>query len=126
MWIRTASPKDIEAIYEILQISWHAAYDDLIGQEAVETITADWYDPMQIAQEINHQKAEYIVADDGEKIYGVAHALSGSVETNPDMVLIRQLCVRPSHQSPGDAIVRRVRELFSGGAPFSSAYIREE
>jgi len=101
MWLRTASPNDIEAIYAILRESWHEAYDDLIGRAAVETITADWYDPMQLAQEINQPEAEYIVADDGTKLYGVAYALSGAVAAKPDAVLIRQLCVRPSHQNQG-------------------------
>jgi len=101
MWLRTASPHDIEAIYEILRASWHASYDDLIGREAVETITADWYDPMKLVQEMGQSQAEYIVADDGAHLYGVAHALSGAVPENPDTVLIRQLCVHPSHQNQG-------------------------
>jgi len=101
MWLRTASPKDVPAIYEILRESWYAAYDDLIGHTAVETITADWFDPLQLAQEINQPEAEYIVADDGKNLYGVAHALSGTIPKNPDMVMIRQLCVRRCHQNQG-------------------------
>jgi len=101
MWLRTASPGDIEAIYEILRQSWHASYDDLIGREAVDTITADWYDPMKLVQEMGQSQAEYIVADDGARLYGVAYALSGTLPKQPDTVLIRQLCVRPSHQNQG-------------------------
>jgi len=101
IWLRTAGPNDIEAIHHILQASWHAAYDALIGRAAVDAITSDWYDPLRLAEEINHRQAEYIVADDGTSLYGVAHALSGAVESDPDTVLIRQLCVRPSHQNQG-------------------------
>jgi len=101
IWIRTASINDIEAIHALLQASWHASYDDLIGAETVTTIVSDWYDPMQIAQDINQPEAEYIVADDGVTLYGVAHALSGILTDNPDTVLIHQLCVSPLHQCQG-------------------------
>jgi len=101
MWIRTASPDDIEAIGHILQASWHAAYDELIGHAAVDAITRDWYDPMHLAQEMMQPESEYIVADDGVQLYGVAHALSGALPTKPDIVVIRQLCVHPSHQNQG-------------------------
>jgi len=101
MWLRTASPKDVQAIDAILRESWHAAYDDLIGHTAVETITADWFDPMQLVQDMGKPESEYIVGDDGTDLHGVAHALSGVDPKNPDTVLIQQLCVRPSHQNQG-------------------------
>jgi len=101
IWIRTAVARDCQAIHAILQASWHEAYDDLIGKEAVATITADWYDPVRLVQEMSEPQAEYIVADDGTELFGVAHALSGAVPGSPDSVLIRQLCVHPSHQNQG-------------------------
>jgi len=93
--------KDVQAIHTLLQASWHAAYDDLIGHQVVETITSDWYDPMRWVQEMGKPQAEYIVADDGSTLYGVAYALSGGVPDSPDTVLIRQLCVHPAHQNQG-------------------------
>ena len=39
--IRPARPEDAEAIRETALASWHAAYDDLLGERTVEEIVEE-------------------------------------------------------------------------------------
>ncbi|AQS41590.1 MAG: Acetyltransferase [Candidatus Tokpelaia hoelldobleri] len=96
MWLRTASRGDIAAIHRLLVETWHAAYDDVLGREAVNQLTAQWHSADRVGQYLTQPLSEYVVADDGKAICGVAYAVQCG-----DTVFLHQLYVRPEQQNQG-------------------------
>ena len=101
MWLRTATKNDIESIRELLFETWHATYDDLIGKDIVDKIIAKWHSADSLKKYLTRPSSEYIVADDGDEVQGVAYAMQGGVKGAPETVLIQQLYVRPKYQGQG-------------------------
>lgn len=47
--VRAARPDDARVIVRIARQSWHAAYDDIIGADAVDESIDEWYDEDRLA-----------------------------------------------------------------------------
>lgn len=58
--VRPARPGDAEAISAVAGASWHAAYDDTVGPEAVEKDVAEWYDPADLRQRAREARHFYV------------------------------------------------------------------
>ncbi|MHC5306899.1 GNAT family N-acetyltransferase [Bartonella sp. LJL80] len=101
MWIRTASKDDINAIHDLLVETWHATYDDLIGREEVEKMTAQFHAPELLKKYLSRPSSEYVVADDGETLHGVAYAVQGAVKGDSEIAVLFQLYVKPESQRQG-------------------------
>jgi len=41
--VRQATVDDVWAVHEIARESWHAAYDDVLGPETVDSVVNEWY-----------------------------------------------------------------------------------
>lgn len=98
MFIRTASERDLQAVRALLVETWHATYDDIYGAERVTDITDDWHSLESLRQQQQRPNAEFLVADDGSQLGGMAYAVSDAKGTT---VLLRQLYVRPAFQGRG-------------------------
>lgn len=98
MYVRTASKRDLDAIRALLGETWHATYDPIYGAERVAAITADWHSSASLQAQLERPRSEFLVADDGEAIGGMAYA---SADESGGTVLLHQLYVRPSHQGRG-------------------------
>ncbi|WP_132058122.1 GNAT family N-acetyltransferase [Halorussus amylolyticus] len=61
--IRDATPDDARAIRRIARASWHAAYDDILGEEAVDSVVDDWYGVEGLRESISRDDARFLVAD---------------------------------------------------------------
>ena len=76
--IRPATAADAEAIQRVARDSWHAAYDEQLGEDRVEAVVSSWFDP------------ERVVADDVEPderplfVATVDGSVVGFVEAVPD------------------------------------------
>jgi ribosomal protein S18 acetylase RimI-like enzyme len=98
MFIRTASRRDLPAIRALLVETWHATYDAIYGPERVTEITNEWHSIKALGDRLELPNGEFLVADDGKAIHGVAFA---ATERDGKVVLLRQLYVRPGSQGKG-------------------------
>lgn len=102
MFVRTASQRDLDAIRGLLGETWHATYDAIYGAERVAAITADWHSPASLRAQLDRPHSEFLVADDGDVIGGMAYA---SADESGRTVMLHQLYVRPSHQGRGIGVM---------------------
>ncbi|MCF6322561.1 MAG: GNAT family N-acetyltransferase [Rhizobiaceae bacterium] len=72
MWVRTASRRDIAAISKLLGEVWHSTYDGIYGPERVTEITSKWHNVNALEKQLTRPASEFLVADDGEVIAGMA------------------------------------------------------
>lgn len=97
-FVRSASPRDLPAIREVLAETWRATYAQFYGAAKVEEIIANWHSEAAIKANLARPDGEFLVADDGTMIGGVAFA-SHSGATGA--VSLHQLYVRPECQGLG-------------------------
>ncbi|THF58372.1 GNAT family N-acetyltransferase [Ollibium composti] len=96
MFVRTAGERDLEAIRALLVETWHATYDTIYGAAKVTEITGEWHSLARLKTRLVEPNSEFLVADDGEALAGVAFARAESKS-----VKLHQLYVRPAMQGRG-------------------------
>ena len=110
MWIRTASEQDLETVSNLLRRVWHDTYDGFYGVDEVEAITREWHSVSQLAQNLKAPHSEFLIADDGERIAGMAFASQIDDKT----VQLHQLYVDMQAQGrgAGSLLLEEVEECF--------------
>ncbi len=110
MWIRSAGERDLTQIQSLLVETWHDTYDGLYGVEKVDAITADWHAVPKLKERLNRPQSEFVVADNGEAILGVAFASTKDGRA----VHLHQLYVRPAAQGQGvgAALLAEIEDCF--------------
>ena len=98
MFVRTAGERDLAAIRALLVETWHATYDAIYGAKRVTEITDDWHSIASLKTRLTRPNSEFLVADDGKRIGGMAFA---AATTDPKIVLLNQLYVLPASQRQG-------------------------
>ncbi|TPN48758.1 MULTISPECIES: GNAT family N-acetyltransferase [unclassified Mesorhizobium] len=98
MFVRTAGNRDLAAIRALLVETWHATYDAIYGVERVTAITEEWHSIAALKARLTKPNSEFLVADDGKRIGGVAFAESVD---GGDLVVLKQLYVLPTLQGRG-------------------------
>ena len=98
-FIRTATRQDVEAISQLLRTTWHHTYDAMWGPEQVEKVTRSWHSAQALMRNMNRPSGEFLVADNGEMIAGVAFAAASEKESRA--VILYQLYVLPEFQRCG-------------------------
>lgn len=98
MFVRTAGRKDVEAIRDLLARTWLDTYEPLHGAEVVRRLTSAWHSPSALERQVDRPDSEFLVADDGERIGGVAFASSAE---EGKLVTVHQLYVLPELQGRG-------------------------
>jgi ribosomal protein S18 acetylase RimI-like enzyme len=98
MFVRTAGERDLKAVRDLLVETWHATYDDIYGVEKVNQITGEWHSLAALRARIDKPRSEFVLADDGRAIAGMAFA---SVVDGGKTVMLHQLYVRPAMQGRG-------------------------
>ena len=96
MFVRTAGPRDLDAVRALLVETWHDTYDAIYGRERVDQITDDWHSIPALQARLEKPRSEFVLADDGETIAGMAFATGDG-----DTVTLHQLYVRPGMQGRG-------------------------
>ncbi len=61
--LRPARPSDAAAVRRVARRSWHAAYDDIIGADAVDDTIDEWYDPDRLRESTREPTHEFFVAE---------------------------------------------------------------
>ena len=98
MFVRTAGERDLAALRALLVETWHATYDGVYGADRVTGITNDWHSLPSLKAQLERPYSEFLVADDGREIGGMAFATSGA---DGKTVSLHQLYVRPGCQGRG-------------------------
>jgi ribosomal protein S18 acetylase RimI-like enzyme len=98
MYVRTASGKDLAAIRALLVDTWHATYDGIYGAVRVAEITERWHSLPALRDRLSQPNSEFLVADNGKAISGVAFA---SFDEEAKTVMLHQLYVRPEQHGHG-------------------------
>jgi ribosomal protein S18 acetylase RimI-like enzyme len=97
MWVRTASKRDLATVSELLGKVWHATYGDIYGAGRVSEITAEWHSLAALEKQLKAPNSEFLLADDGTAIAGMAYA----AQISATEVKLHQLYVLPGHQGRG-------------------------
>lgn len=98
MFVRTAGERDLDAVRALLVETWHATYDEIYGAQRVTEITDDWHSIASLKARLSRPNSEFLVADDGKAIGGMAYA---AATNDPKLVMLHQLYVHPSFQRAG-------------------------
>jgi GNAT superfamily N-acetyltransferase len=98
MFVRTASERDLDLIKALLAETWHATYDAIYGVERVNAITAEWHSIASLKARLTRPNSEFLVADDGKQITGMAFA---AATNDAGVVMLHQLYVWPQMQGKG-------------------------
>lgn len=95
-FIRTASQRDIEPVRALLATTWHATYDAIYGADKVKELIAAWHSPQAMKDRIEKKGGEFLVADNGRQIGGMAYASMSAKMSKT--ALLHQLYVAPEFQ----------------------------
>lgn len=97
VFIRSAHERDLSQVSKLLGETWHATYDAIYGVERVAEITADWHSISALKVNLAKPNSEFILADSGDRILGMAYASMLNGETT----MLHQLYVSPDGQGSG-------------------------
>ncbi len=92
-FVRTASTRDTAAVRDLLVASWRDTYARLDNQERVEKIIEEWHSPTAVSERITRPDGEFLVADNGSKLGGMAFATL--VDDADGTVTLHELYVHP-------------------------------
>lgn len=129
--IRPAKPSDASAVQEVARASWHAAYDDFLGADAVDEMIDEWYGLDDLRDGIEREDHVFVVADAAEDTTGgidpdrdVGADVSGFAHVGPSAEReawnLFRLYVTPAFWGDGigTALLDQVeREMKDRGAP---------
>lgn len=98
-FVRSAGNGDLEKVSVLLGRSWHATYDDLYGVDKVSALTGSWHSVAALKALLAKPGSEFVVADDGKRIGGMAYA--AMLKDEPDVSMLHQLYVEPELTGQG-------------------------
>ncbi len=100
-FVRSATARDMAAVSQLLAETWHATYDGIYGAERVSEITASWHNEAALRGRLGQPDSEFLVADDGTRLGGMAFARTASDDRT--LLVLHQLYVHPDAQGQGSA-----------------------
>lgn len=109
MEIRRAQPEDAQGVRRVAEASWHTAYDEILGEETIDTMLDEWYEVESIKSGIERDVAPMFVCIDDGTIVGFAQGVA-SDEPHADSLLSR-IYVHPDEWGGGYGS-RLLEELF--------------
>lgn len=96
--IRPAQVHDVPAIQQVARESWHAAYDGVLGPEAVEKMIEQWYAEDALERSVTDEDQPFVVAVDGDELVGFANATR---EPESGTWHLARIYVDPEHWGEG-------------------------
>ncbi|UVK45114.1 GNAT family N-acetyltransferase [Mesorhizobium sp. AR07] len=111
MFVRTAGERDLAAVRALLVETWHATYDAIYGASEVTEITDEWHSIASLRSRLTRPNSEFLVADDGKRIGGMAYA---AATADAKIILLNQLYVLPACQRRGigQALLEEIEASF--------------
>lgn len=99
MHVRPATTGDVPVVRSIARETWHAAYDDVLGPEAVDAQVDEWYAPGAVEAWVEDDAVHAVVAEvDGEV---VGYATGTASDDGPADAVVPAIYVRPAHWGAG-------------------------
>lgn len=110
-FIRTASRRDLPAVRALLVETWHDTYDSIHGAARVSEITDTWHSLEALEARLGQPNSEFVIADNGSAIAGMAYAVSGE---EGRALHLQQLYVLPARQRMGigTALLAEIEDCF--------------
>lgn len=115
-YIRSAMDGDLKAVQALLRRAFHAAYYPIYGAEKIAAVTADWHSLNALAANLKKPWSEFLLADTGDMLGGMAYAS----QVSEDFVMLHQLYVDPQRtgQGIGAALLAECFEAFPEAKAF--------
>jgi len=107
--IRPAETGDVADVRRVARESWHAAYDDLLGPEPVESVVDEWYDLNRLRRSVERDDGVFLVAESEKEnesaVVGFAQGVLGE-----DAAELPRIYVHPDYwgEGAGSAMLERV------------------
>lgn len=116
VFVRTATVADLPAVEKLLRAGFHAAYDAIHGSEKIEAVSRSSHSQSALKANLSRPWSEFLLADNGEGITGIAYASQSS----EDFVMLHQLYVDPA--MTGQGIGTQLLEECFGSFPEAKAF----
>ncbi|WP_225334054.1 GNAT family N-acetyltransferase [Halomicrobium urmianum] len=84
---------DVPAIQRVARRSFHAAYDDLLGESLVDAVLADWYVTERVREQVRDPGIAFVVARLGRRVRGFADVVDHP--DDPEGAFLSRLYVEP-------------------------------
>ncbi|WP_458206143.1 N-acetyltransferase family protein [Haladaptatus sp. NG-SE-30] len=68
--VRKTIPDDSSAVQRVARTSWHAAYDEVLGESRVKEIVDSWFDPENVVADVNRDERPFFVAERDSEVVG--------------------------------------------------------
>jgi GNAT superfamily N-acetyltransferase len=113
--LRSAESADAPALERIARESWHAAYDDILGEETVDEVVNEWYDLDGLRDAAENDDHVLVVATEEGNDGGFAHAGPSSEE---DVWNLFRIYVVPDRwgEGIGTALLERIENRLEARA----------
>lgn len=98
-FIRSAGERDLDKVQALLADTWRDTYTPFHGDHVVEAMIAQWHSPASLKQRLSRPDSEFLVADDGRQLAGMAYAAMS--RKTPKLANLHQLYVHPLWQGQG-------------------------
>lgn len=98
MEFREAASEDAEGIRRVARRTWHAVYDEIIGERAVTEMIDEWYDLRGLRNSIEDEDKPAFVAVDDEI---VGFVQGGPSDKGPADASVYRIYVLPIHWGEG-------------------------
>lgn len=99
MFVRTADERDLPAASRLIGDAAHSTFDALWGAAEVSRVVADWFSLGALTKFLERQRSEFLVADDGTALGGVAFGAATGDDAR--VVELDVLIVRPDLHGRG-------------------------
>jgi ribosomal protein S18 acetylase RimI-like enzyme len=98
-FIRSAGEADLPKVQTLLAVTWRDTYTPFHGNQAVEAMIAHWHSTASLAKRLSRPDSEFLVADDGRQLAGMAFAAMSRKQ--PKLANLHQLYIHPLWQGQG-------------------------
>lgn len=99
MFIRTANERDLPGVSRLIAEAAHATFDSFHDASVVEKLVAERFSVSRLTSLLERQRSEFLVADDGSALGGVAFGAAEGDDAR--IVSLDILTVRPDQQGRG-------------------------
>lgn len=116
-FIRTVGKRDLSAVQAVLKQAWQDTYTPLYGAEETRVLSDQWHTIQALEAQLKQPNAEFIIADNGIEIGGMAYASQAADK----IVHLHQLYVAKHAQGQGlgGDLLTEIEESFFDAPKFS-------
>ena len=94
--IRQAASDDLAEVSSLLRETWHATYDEIIGNARVDELSSAWHCEARLAKELSDPRNFLTVV-----VLPTGIAAFASMQQDSNVAYLRRLYVRPAQQRQG-------------------------